>query len=329
MARYAGGADPTSAREFEGVPNKNDFKRPSALGPGSRVALVAPAGPLAADRVELSVQRCENMGFEPIVYPSARQSSGYLAGSDDERLGDLQRAFDDSSLSAVWALRGGYGSTRILKRVDLNGMIAHPKAFIGFSDNTALHAILFEAGLVSFHGPHPGGAFPPETELLFRRVLSSTVAAGVLPKRPDDPRPVCLHGGRAEAPLFGGNLALLAALCGTRPRLSARGTILFIEDVGEPAYKVDRLLIQLRDSGVLEGVAGLALGRFSEVAVEEDTLVQRIFTELAQELRVPALFDLPIGHIDHNWTVPLGVRARIDADQGTLELMEPAVQEAT
>ena len=289
------------------------------------MALVAPAGPLTAERLEASEARCRALGFEPILFPGVSERTGFLAGSDHCRLRDLQSALDDPSFDAVWALRGGYGITRILSQVDFSGIDAAPKAYIGFSDNTALHAALFTRGIVSFHGPHPGAAFPAETEDCWRRVLMRAEPAGLLPTRPEDPAPVTLVGGAVSAPLLGGNLALLAALCGTSYCVRAEGCILFLEDVGEAAYRIDRMLVQLRDAGVLAGVAGLALGRFTEAPNGEAHQVRVVLEDFARGLNVPAVFDLPIGHIDHNWTLPLGIRATLNADAATLELVEPAV----
>jgi muramoyltetrapeptide carboxypeptidase len=182
--------------------------------------------------------------------------------------------------------------------------------------------------VISFHGPHPGGDFPAETAETFHRVLFSAEASGALPTRPDDPLPRALVSGRVEAPLVGGNLALLAAMCGTRHQLDARGCILFLEDVGEPAYRIDRLVWQLRAAGITEGVVGLALGRFTECPAEDEHPVSDVLAELADALGVPAVADLPFGHVEHNCTLPVGGMARLDAEAGTLELTQPAVRHA-
>ncbi len=300
-------------------------RKPLALHAGARVALVAPAGPITAERLQVSCDRCRQLGLEPVVFPSALEQKGFLAGSDAVRLRDLQNAFNADDVDAIWALRGGYGTTRILSQLDLSALLMKPKAFIGFSDNTAVHVLMYAHGLVSFHGPHPGAAFPQETEEAFRRVLFNPLPAGVLPTRVEDPQPRSLTGGHAEAPLVGGNLSLLAALCGTENCLRAKGCILFLEDIAEPAYRVDRMLIQLRDAGVLQGIAGLALGRFTEAPSAEDEALASVLRDHAEALRVPAVADLPFGHIDHNWTLPVGVRARLDADSACLELTESAV----
>jgi muramoyltetrapeptide carboxypeptidase len=301
------------------------IRKPRGLRAGSRVALVAPAGPVTAERLQISQERCVQLDLEPIVFPAALEQQRFLAGADANRLRDLQTAFDADDIDAVWALRGGYGTTRILSQLDLTTLQRTPKPFIGFSDNTAIHVRMFAHGLISFHGPHPGAAFPIETEASFRKVLFECEPAGLLPRRSEDPPPRALVGGRCEAPLVGGNLSLLAALCGTVNSLHADGCLLFIEDIAEPAYRVDRMLTQLRSAGAFDGIVGIAFGRFTEHPSDEDEVIESVMREHAQQLGVPAAADFPFGHVDHNWTLPVGVRAKLDADSATLEITESAV----
>ena len=298
---------------------------PRALTPGARVALVAPAGPLAPDRIEISLARCRDLGLEPVLFPAAAGRHRFLAGTDEARLGDLQAAFADPSIDAIWALRGGYGTVRLLGKLDLGRQRKAPIPYIGFSDHTTIHARHAALGVVSFHGPHPGGDFPEETRASFVRTLFRPEPAGVLDTRPQDPPAQTLVGGRAEAPLIGGNLSLLASLCGTPDAVPAGGHILFLEDVGEPAYRVDRMLHQIERSGMTEGIVALAFGRFSDAPDEELHPVADALLEFAERHRVPAVRDLPFGHVEHNCTLPVGVRARLDADAATLEIVEPAV----
>jgi muramoyltetrapeptide carboxypeptidase len=290
------------------------------------VALVAPAGPVDEERIAASVGRCRALGLEPVVFPGARARHRYMAGEDVVRRGDLQAAFDDPSIDAVWALRGGYGTLRILDALELGRQLGDPIPFIGFSDNTTIHARHAALGVVSFHGPHPGGDFPPETEDAFRRVLFAAEPAGALRARDCDPAPRPLVPGSVEAPLIGGNLTILAAMCGTPRQVAARGCILFLEDVGEPAYRVDRMLQQLHAAGVLAGAAGLAFGRFSGAPPDDPHPVADVLAELADRLGVPAALDLPFGHTEHNSTLPVGVRVRLDADAPGLEILDPAVR---
>jgi muramoyltetrapeptide carboxypeptidase len=297
--------------------------RPPRLREGARTALIAPAGPVTAERVEIALDRCARFGLVPVLGAAARGHHGdYLAGSDDDRLADLQWALTAPDIDAVWALRGGYGTMRLLRRVDLAPLVAQPRAYIGFSDNTAIHLALLARHVVSFHAPHAGGDSTPLAEQCLRAVLFDARAAGTLPL-PRSPRAVTLRAGVAEGPLIGGNLALLAGLCGTPAAPVARGAILFVEDIGEAAYRLDRQWTQLLLSGALDGVAGIAFGRFTDCGEADD--VRSLLQGFADEVAVPAVAALPIGHEPDNWTLPLGVRARLDASRGTLELLEPAV----
>ncbi|HSJ25283.1 MAG TPA: LD-carboxypeptidase [Longimicrobiales bacterium] len=282
---------------------------------------MAPAGPVAEDRIEVALHRCAGLGLDVRLAPAARGRHGtYLAAPDDARLADLQAAFDDPDVDAVWALRGGYGTMRVLARLDLSGVAAAPKAFIGFSDNTALHLALHARGVVSYHGPNAGSDVTELTETCLHRVLFRAEPAGLLPVPADRPARV-LHGGTAEGTLIGGNLALLAAMAGTPAALGTDGRILFVEDVGETAYRLDRAWTQLALSGALDGVAGVAFGRFTDCGEG----VMDLLAELTAPLGVPVLADLPFGHEPDNWTLPLGVRGRLAADAGTLSLLEPGV----
>lgn len=294
--------------------------RPPRLRAGSRVALIAPAGPIAPERVEVAVDRCERFGLEPVLGRASRSShAGYLAGADADRLADFRQALDDPEIDAIWALRGGYGTMRLLADLDLSGFAARPKPYIGFSDNTAVHLAMLARGVVSFHGPHAGGESTAMSEDCLRRVLWHAEPAGELPA--GDVPPVTLRGGMAEGPLVGGNLSLLASMAGTPAAPSARGRILFVEEVDERPYRIDRAWTQLRLAGALDGVAGIALGRFTDC----DDRALELLEHLTADLDVPVLAELPIGHEPDNWTLPVGVRARLDADAGTLTILEPAV----
>lgn len=312
--------------------------RPSKLIPGSRVALIAPAGPLLErDDLTRAEALCRALGYEPVPGRNALNCYGYLAGTDDERLSDLNHALQDSSLSAVWCIRGGYGITRLLDRVDFAAMARRPKVLIGFSDITALlNAVSRAAGVVTFHGPVARASMPAFSRGHFDRVLTRPEPLGRLGRLPEpadvlvpqEQRIVTLRGGIAEGPLAGGNLSLLQCLIGTPWFPDLTGAILFLEDVGEHLYRVDRVLAQLRTIGALQRLAGIVVGRFTELerAGRDGAfgLDQVLATYLAP-LNIPVAYGFPIGHIDAQWTLPLGVRARLDADAGELELLEPAV----
>ena len=300
--------------------------RPRALCPGARVALVAPGGPLEPERLEISQRRCRRLGLEPVLFPSARGRSGFLSASDAERLADLQNAFDDPEIDAVWALRGGYGAIRVVDRLSLERQHRDPIPFIGFSDNTVFHVAHADIGVVSFHGPHPGAEFPAATEAAFRRALF----VGDSPELPviegSAPVPGTLAGSNAEGLLWGGNLATLASLCGSASTLSADGRILCLEDVGEPAYRIDRMWVQLERAGVFRGVRGVALGGFTKPPPGEGEVVRAVLRKRVRGLGVPVVANLPFGHMACNVTLPMGARARVNGEKGTLEILQRAVQ---
>jgi len=302
--------------------------RPPALAPGARIALVAPAGPLAEGAVDRAIDRVTSWGFEAVPGAHVHRRHGYLSAPDADRAADLNAALADDSVDAVWCLRGGYGVMRILPEIGWSALARRPRPVIGFSDNTALHLAIQKLGIVSFHGPHP--ATQELTDFsrdCLLRVLTCADAPGILPLPADADRPRAITGGAAEGRLVGGNLSLVAATLGTPYAIDATDAILFLEEVGEAPYRVDRLLSQLRLAGVLERVAGVALGGFTETgdADEGEPGVLDVLRDLLGGLGVPVAHGFPFGHVDDNWTLPVGARVRLDADAGTLEVLEAAV----
>ena len=313
--------------------------RPPRLAPGSRVALVAPAGPLLErDDLTRAESLCRALGYEPHLGANTGRHYGYFAGTDEERLADLNGALRDPDAAAVWCIRGGYGVTRILDRVDFDALTRRPRPLIGYSDITALLiAALQHAGVVTFHAPMARVPMPPFARRHFERVLASPEPAGRLERLPVPPdvlvprenRITTLRGGVAEGPLIGGNLSLVQCLVGTAHLPALDGAILFLEDVGEDLYRVDRMLAHLRMVGALSRLAGIAVGRFTELkrGMSDGALgFDEVLATYLLPLGVPVASGFPVGHIDDQWTLPLGVRARLDADAGELELLEPAVR---
>ncbi len=312
--------------------------QPPRLVPGNRVALVAPAGPvLERDDLMRAQELCRALDYEPVLGQNAHKRYGYLAGSDEERLSDLNAALRDSAIDAVWCIRGGYGSLRLLDRVDFSAVARRPKALIGFSDiTTLLNAINRCTGVVTFHGPVARAAMPGFSRSHFSRVLTSAQPAGRLDRLespengviPQENRIVTLTGGTAEGPLIGGNLTLLHCLAGTAYFPDFEGALLFLEDVGEDLYRVDRMLAHFRTLGVLHHLAGAIIGRFTQMdrATSEGALgFDEVLATYFGSLGIPVAYGFPIGHIGAQWTLPLGVRARLDATAGEVELLEPAV----
>lgn len=292
---------------------------PPALAPGARVALVAPAGPLAGPedvaRAEVNARR---LGWDPVVGRHVLGRHGYFAASDADRLADLEEALADRTIDAIWCLRGGYGTMRLLPSLDLSLRRARPRTLLGFSDITALHAAWQTAGLTSFHGPVARGALTAFSEAsLVRAVIDHADSAGHAPEA----RP--LRSGRAEGRLAGGNLALVAALAGTPWAISFRGAIAVFEDVGEATYRVDRLLTQLRLAGAFDGCEGIVFGQFTDcpdTSTDGSRSLEEIARELVDALEVPALIGVPIGHVPDQWTLPFGALATLDADACALHV---------
>ena len=301
--------------------------RPPMLKPGARVALVAAAGPIPEGGVERAMERVREMGWEPAAGQYCRGRRGYLSGSDTERAADLNDALRDPAVDAVWFLRGGYGTMRILDEIDWPALARHPKALIGYSDNTAVHLAANAVGVAAFHGPHPHQpAFPDFARDGLLRVLTSAEAAGELPFPADRPRAETLAGGAAEGPLVGGNLSMLSATLGTPYERQPEGAILFIEEVGEHPYRLDRLLSHLKLAGVLDTVAGIAVGGITEApGADGDRVSREVLHDRLGGLGIPVAAGFPFGHVDDNWTLPMGIRARLDAGAGSLALVEPAV----
>lgn len=312
--------------------------RPPRLRRGSRVALVAPAGPLLEkDDLTRAEMLCSALDYEPVMGAHAAGRYGYLAGSDQERLQDLNAAVGDPSIDAVWCIRGGYGTTRILDRLDFEALARRPKALIGFSDITAvLNAVTRRTGIVTFHGPVARASMPAFSRWHFERVLTCAEPAGRLGRLPAAPdvlvpqenRVITLHGGIAEGPLVGGNLTLLQCLIGTPYFPALDGGLLFLEDVDEDLYRVDRMLAHLRAVGALDRLAGVLVGRFTDLDrhMKDGALgFGEVLETYLLPLGIPVAHGFPVGHIDAQWTLPLGIRARLDADAGEVELLESAV----
>ncbi len=312
---------------------------PPRLRPGARVALLAPSGPLLErDHAERGVELCRELGFEPVLMPNSGKLHGYLAGTDDERLADLNTALTDPAIDAVWCLRGGNGMNRIIDRVDFAGFAAHPKPVIGYSDITVLLlALMTQTGTVTFHAPMARFAMPPFSRAHFDLVLGTAAPAGRLGRVPVNPavlvpergRIVAVVSGRVTGRLVGGNLTLLQALIGTPYFPDLRGAILFLEDIGEDLYSIDRMLGHLRLAGKLESLSGVAIGHFSRMrhATSEGGfgLDEVLRTYFAAD-HIPVAHGFPIGHVQEQWTLPIGVTAKLDADSGELSLLGAAVR---
>ncbi|MFI6288954.1 LD-carboxypeptidase [Streptomyces sp. NPDC051018] len=302
--------------------------RARRLTPGDRVAVVAPSGPVPGERLDEGLDVLRGWGLDPVVMPHVRGGHprlGYLAAADEDRAGDLTEAWCDPAYAGVICARGGYGAQRMADLVDWAAIrAAGPKVFVGYSDVTALHeAFAVRAGFATLHGPMAGALTflkdePTRQSLratLFEpgsvRTLGLGTARTMVP-------------GRARGITFGGCASILAADVGTEhARASARGGLLLLEDVHEEDYRLDRILTQLLRSGLLDGLAGVALGSWAGCGPYER--VREVLYDRLGGLGVPVVEELGFGHGDTQQTIPLGAAAVLDADAGTLTLEEPAL----
>lgn len=299
------------------------MRRPS-IAAGARVALVSPAGPLRGEAdLQHAQENVRSLGWVPVVGAHALSRAGYLAGRDGDRLADLNLALTDDAIDAVWCARGGYGAMRILDQIDYAALRRRPKPVIGYSDVTALHAAMgTRCEVVTFHGPTARASLTPFSRTSLERALAGSDSCGAATNA------TTLHGGRARGRLIGGNLALLCALAGTPYAPDYRDAILFLEDVNESVYRIDRMLTQLRLAGILSACRGIVFGQFTDVPTNspEESLGARsldeVLGEVAAATNIPCIAGAPIGHVADQWTLPVGASAEIDADARVLRILE-------
>lgn len=306
------------------------MRQPAALRPGDRVGIVSPAGPVDRERLQAGISMIAARGYEVVVGEHVYRRDGLFAGTDQDRLSDLIRLLNDSSVKAVFCARGGYGSQRLLPELGRIVPGLRPKLFVGYSDITALHALFQRAGWVTWHGPMPGDwARLPDggesVEALFSLLTGRVNEQLPLPRYA---RPETLVPGVARGRLVGGNLSLVAALLGTQYDVDTDGAVLFLEDVSEAPYRIDRMLSSLRLAGKLRAVAGVVLGQFTDCApppggpaVTVDDVLRSHFANLG----VPVLWRYPAGHGPVNMPLPLGLPVELDATRGAIRPLAPPV----
>ena len=306
----------------------SDVLRPNALRRGDRVAIVAPAGPFDEARLREGEAVLAAFGWESVAPEKPRTRRGYLADSDEARAAALQETFADPSVRAVVCARGGFGTTRLLDRLDPAPLRADPKPLVGFSDATALLSWAVErAGVVAVHGPVVTqlARVDAPSHIAFAALLGGAIDTGTTLLEGLTP----LHGGVGEGTLRGGNLTLLGALAGTPHGVPLAGTVLLLEDTNEPVYKIDRLLTQLRAMPGADELAGIVLGDFDGLQGEQERAhFDELCVELAAAVSCPVVRGAPVGHGRRNVALPLGLRVQLDADSGRLLALEPPLRTA-
>jgi muramoyltetrapeptide carboxypeptidase len=300
------------------------YDPPPALGPGARVAVVAPSSPFDREAFEEGVSRLRER-YEVTYDPGILSRKGFLAGDDDRRARELLAALESPGVAAILAARGGYGATRLLPLIDRAVVARAHRLLVGFSDITALHAVWARAGVRSIHASMVA-ALGREDPARLRSLVE--VMEGAIP--PPFTGLQTLAPGVAVGPLVGGNLAVLAAMLGTAHFPPIEQSILFLEDVDEHPYRVDRMLTSLRQSKKLLAVAGIALGRFDHCRprAEDGVRVEEVLRERLAHLGVPVVAGIEAGHEGENREILLGTPVRLDADRGRLEVLEPVVRRA-
>ena len=310
--------------------------RPRRLKAGDLIGLVTPGSYVPDSALEKAVKNVESLGFRVKLSKNIRAKRGYNAGTDTQRLEDLHTLFADQEVAGIWCARGGYGCTRLLPKLNYALIRRNPKALIGYSDVTALLLAIFrETGLIGFHGPVAASELTEYARAQFIATLiegRSEIAINIPEALSSQTKPgyeaKTIYSGTSSGILTGGNLSLLASLAGTPHAPDFSGRIVFMEDVEERPYRIDRMLTQLRQACKLEKAAGIVLGVFVDCLPEPDvpslSLMETLEDQLAG-LGIPVAYGMPVGHISNQCVLPVGVQARLNADTRTLTLLESGV----
>jgi muramoyltetrapeptide carboxypeptidase len=307
---------------------------PKKLNHGDHIALIAPAGAIyETEALTIAIESLEALGLRVVVGKNLQKNRGYLAGTDQERLQDLHQAFADPQIKAVIAMRGGWGCARLLPHIDFDLIRKNPKILAGFSDLTSLlTAVYAKTGLVTFHSPMGSSVWNEFTVTHFKNILfdSKTYVIKNPITKGDNlaqtaNRTKTIRAGMAQGELVGGNLAVLTSIVGC-PYLPAwEGKILFLEEVNEEIYRVDRMLCQLQLAGVLRQVKGIVLGQFTNCGHGSRFLsltLEQVFDDYFLPLDIPVFSGLLFGHINQKFTLPIGMHVEMNATEGTIELLE-------
>ncbi|MGH9420722.1 MAG: S66 peptidase family protein [Thermoanaerobaculia bacterium] len=319
------------------APSRPNTITPKRLAAGDTVGIVAPASAaFEADEIRFAKDQMEALGFKAVIGAHAFDKWGYFAGHDRDRADDINKMFADDSVAGIVCYTGGWGSPRVLPYLDYDLIARKPKVLIGYSDITALlNAVHKKTGLITFHGPVGVSSYEPYTLENFKRIVMTAEPAGLLPtpaKRPTElvdraNRILKLTKGSASGPLIGGNLTMIASLMGSPYQPDTTGAIVFLEDVHEEPYRIDRMLTTLALGGMFDHAAGIVFGRCSDCGVKGPSLsLEEILRDRFGALPIPAISGLSFGHIEQKLVMPIGVRATLDADAGTLTIDEAAVR---
>lgn len=312
--------------------------KPPRLKAGDKLAIVAPGSYISEEELQDSIKNLNELGFETTYSEKILLQSGYFAGTDKDRAEDLMEKFSDKNVKGIVCARGGYGCSRILPLLDYDAIRSNPKVLIGYSDVTALlYGIYQKSGLISFHGPVGTSTFNDYTVSNFNKVLINPERTSLFNNSTsgDDENVygvITIKKGKGKGRLVGGNLSIIVSLIETEYDVDYSDKIIFIEEIGEEPYRIDRMLTQMIQSGKFNNAAGIMMGIFRKCEVKKESdLTSKSFTLLEVlmdrlgNLKVPVVYGMSFGHVNDKFTIPFGALAELDADKQTFTLLEKAV----
>ncbi len=331
MGLIGGSVLPSIARsEKIRATSKRALVKSKGIRKGDTVGIISPSGAIRPGQLDEAIALLKEMGLKPHPAPNCDGHLGYFSATDEDRLSDIQYCLNNKDIDGIWCLRGGYGLTRILHKIDYTLFRKRALAVVGYSDITALHMALYkEAGLVSFHGPVLISDFNPYVREQAIQVLRPREEPSFIPAFSEHEVEVWSEG-QAEGKLLGGNLSLLAALSGTQYLPSFKDAIVFLEDVEEEPYRIDRMLTQLVHAADLNEAAGVVLGQFAGCEKDPDDeysfTLRETLNSFVKHWDVPVFYNFSIGHIKKQCMIPCGINARIDSEKPGIQLLESPIQ---
>jgi muramoyltetrapeptide carboxypeptidase len=308
----------------------NGILKPKKLTKGSRIAITAPGGTIwDPNDVVRFKQLLQNMGYIAVLGETLTKKHGYLAGTDEERSAELMSFFTDKSIDGIIAMRGGWGCARLLDKIDYDTIKKNPKVLMGFSDiSSLLNAIYIKSGLVTFHGLVGLNTWNEFSTTIFNRVVCNGEKCLFSIENPLKKEFITINGGKAKGRLLGGNLSVISGMLGSPYFEIPENSILFLEETNEEPYVVDRLLTHLKLAGIYEKLKGIIFGQCSKCLAEvpdQSMPIIEVIREHFSHLKIPVSYGLPIGHVANKWTLPIGIDVEMDADIGSIVLLESAV----
>ncbi len=322
------------------IPSSEKIIKPKKIKKGDTLGLIAPGSFIKEDELNESIDNLNGLGFKVVYTKNILARYGYFAGTDEQRASDVNEMFSRKNVDGIVCARGGWGCSRILPLLDYKMIKSNPKVLIGYSDVTALlYGIFKETGLVCFHGPVGISTFNEYSVDCFKKVLMEPEQTLTLfnsddKKNENDEEfiPVTIRSGKGSGKLVGGNLSIVVSLIGTRYDIDCENKIIFLEEIGEEPYRIDRMLTQMSEAGKFDKSSALMLGVFKDSKPEEEKSgigssfsLKEVLFERLSNLKIPIVYGMSFGHINDKFTIPFGIEAEIDSLAQTLTLLEPAV----